>query len=108
MVFVGNMARYALGLPVVRDARPDDGFLDLCILPCRNPIQLIGHSWRTLRRKHIEYPDVIYTHVERVQVTSPTRIPVEIDGEATGWLPLDISTSPQAIRFKLPPRNTWK
>jgi diacylglycerol kinase (ATP) len=103
MVFVGNMARYALGLPVVRDARPDDGLLDLCIMPCSNHLQLIGHSLRTVARRHIEHPGVIYERVTRVQMSSPSRVPYEADGEAAGWLPLDIGIRPAAIRVKVPP-----
>jgi YegS/Rv2252/BmrU family lipid kinase len=103
LVFVGNMARYALGLPVVRDARPDDGLLDLCIFSCRDRRQLIAHSVRTLLRRHIEHPDVRYVRVRQVRVESPQRVPVELDGECAGFLPVEIGVRPAAIRVCLPP-----
>ncbi|HOW71320.1 MAG TPA: diacylglycerol kinase family lipid kinase [Phycisphaerae bacterium] len=103
LVFVGNMARYALGLPVVRDARPDDGLLDLCILPCTNHVQLIGHSLRTLVKRHVERPGVLYERVTRLRATSPSLVPYEADGEAAGCLPLNIEIRPAAIRVKVPP-----
>lgn len=106
MVFVGNMARYALGLPVIRDARPDDGLLDLCIMPCTDHIQLIGHSLRTLAKRHVEHPGVIYERVTRIRATSPDRVPYETDGEAAGWLPIEIGIQPAAIRVKVPPVAT--
>jgi len=102
MVFVGNMARYALGLPVVRDARPDDGLLDLVILACHTRRQLVGHSIRTLRRTHIEHPGVCYRRVTRLHVESPAEVPLEIDGEAAGWLPLDLTVRPGAMRVRVP------
>lgn len=103
LVFVGNIARYALGLPVVRDARPDDGQLDLCIMPCTSQFRLIGHSLRTLAKRHVKHPGVIYARVTQIQVTSPSRVPYQADGEAGGWLPLEIGVWPAAIRVKVPP-----
>lgn len=103
MVFVGNLARYALGLPVVRDARPDDGYLDLLILPCANILQLIAHSLRTLARTHVEHPDTVYQRVRNVRVESDHPVPVELDGDAFGHVPLEISIRPAAINLLIPP-----
>jgi len=103
MLFVGNLARYSLGLPVVRDAQPDDGLLDLSIMACQNKRQLIGHSIRTLRRTHIEHPSVCYRRITCLRVESPTPVPIEIDGEAAGWLPLELAVRVGAIRVRVPP-----
>ena len=103
MIFVGNMARYSLGLGVVRDAQPDDGLLDLSIMACRNQLQLIGHSLRTLCRTHIEHRSVCYRRITRLHVESPAPVPIQTDGEAAGWLPLDISVRAGAIRVRVPP-----
>jgi YegS/Rv2252/BmrU family lipid kinase len=103
LVFVGNMARYALGLPVVRDAIPDDGRLDLLILPCDHQIGLLGHSIRTLLRMHVGYKGVVYERVERARVSSTENVPFELDGEAAGVLPLEVNVQPAAIRVLVPP-----
>ncbi len=103
LVFVGNMDQYALGLPVVRDAIPDDGLLDLLILPCAHQTTLIGHSIRTLRRRHVEHPGVIYRRVRRVTVQSTAVVPVELDGDAGGHLPLEAHVLPGAVRALVPP-----
>jgi len=68
LVFVGNLARYALGLPVVRDARPDDGRLDLCVLPCHGRAGLLGHSLRTMLRTHVEHRSARYTQVRSIRI----------------------------------------
>ncbi len=105
MVFLGNMARYALGLPVVRDARPDDGLLDLCIFSCRDRRQLIAHSLRTVLKKHIEHPDVRYARVRQVRIESAEAVPIELDGDPGGTLPLDVSIRAAAVRVRVPPAD---
>ncbi|HOA73004.1 MAG TPA: diacylglycerol kinase family protein [Phycisphaerae bacterium] len=103
MAFVGNMSRYSLGLPVVRDARPDDGLLDLLVLPCRNQIQLLGHSLRTLLACHVEYGGARYLRFTRLRIESVDPVPVEMDGDLAGALPLDIRVEPAALSVRLPP-----
>lgn len=102
MVLVGNLPEYAVGLPVIRDAVPDDGQLDLCVFSCRNKLDLIGHSVRTLLRTHVEHHGVHYRHVTRVRIESPKCVPVELDGDAAGALPLDIRIRPGALRVLMP------
>jgi YegS/Rv2252/BmrU family lipid kinase len=108
LVFVGNMAQYALGLPVVRDAVADDGLLDLLILPCDHQRVLLGHSVRTLMRRHIEHPGVVYRRVRSVRVCSPQVVPLELDGDAAGNLPLEAHVLPGAIRALVPPPDVRK
>lgn len=106
MVFIGNMSRYAMGLPVVRDARPDDGLLDLCIYSCHSRRQLVAHSIRTVFRRHVEHPDVRYARVKQVRVESPVAVPLELDGEAAGFVPLEATVRPGAVRVRVPPPST--
>ena len=138
MVFVGNMSRYSLGLRVIRDAVPNDGLLDVVAMDCRNHLQLIGHSLRTLVRRHVEHPAVSYVRATQVRVTAAGQVsraskslsqnhcgtgvspadfscfgigskssdvPVEIDGEFAGHLPLEIIVQPQALRVLIPQRG---
>jgi len=103
LVFVGNMARYALGLPVIRDAVPTDGLLDLCILVCSGRAGLIGHSLRTLLARHIEHPAVRYKRIHRARIESAAAVPVEIDGDPGGMLPVDVEVRPGAVKVLLNP-----
>ncbi len=102
LVFIGNMPRYALGLPVVRDALPSDGLLDVCVFPCRSRTALIGHSLRTLLRRHVERGGVWYRRATTVRVESDGTVPVELDGEVGGFLPIDVSIRPRAVRLLVP------
>jgi len=102
MIFVGNMARYSLGLPVVRDARPDDGLLDLCIMECAGVTRLVGHALRTVLARHVEHPAVRYTRVTQVRVESAAAVPVEIDGDYAGGLPVEVSIQPASLWVLVP------
>jgi diacylglycerol kinase family enzyme len=110
MVFLGNMSRYALGLPVVRDARPDDGLLDLCIFTCRDRWQLIGHSLRTVLKRHVEHPDVRYARIRQVRIESADPVfarsagpvPIQMDGDPAGFLPLEVTVLPAAVHVRVP------
>jgi len=103
MVFVGNLPRYSLGLRVVRDARCDDGLLDLCIMPCRGHVGLIAHSTRAVFRRHIERGGVRYFRLQHIRVESDERVPVQLDGEATGQLPVTFTIQPGALQLLVPP-----
>lgn len=106
LIFVGNGPRYSLGLRVVRDARPDDGLLDLCIFPCTGRLQLVGHSLRTLVRRHLEHGGVRYTRLGHIRIESPELVPVQLDGEAAGFLPLEVTIRPGALHLLVPPGSS--
>lgn len=103
MVFVGNIRRYSLGLRVVRDAVHDDGLLDMCIFPCRTRRQLVGHSLRTLARRQVDHGGVRYFRFKHARIESDVRVPLQLDGEAAGFLPVDFSIRPGAIHLLVPP-----
>jgi len=104
MVFVGNMARYALGLRLTRDAVEDDGLLDLVAMRCTGWAELISHAIRTLRCTHLEHPTVVHRRMTRLRIESEEpSVPIQIDGEYAGFLPLEISIRPGVLRVKVPP-----
>ncbi len=108
MIFLGNIWRYSLGLPVVRDAIWDDGWLDVLILPCRTRVDLIGHSIRALLWRHIEHPSVVYRRVRRVRISSDEEVPVQFDGDNAGFLPVEVEIDPLAVALRVPPRRHRK
>ena len=105
LVFVGNIPRYAIGLQILREARWDDGKLDLCIMRCSHQGPLIGHAFWTFLNWHVEHPWVIYRQVERVRLESSEPLPMQCDGDPAGNLPADIEIIPAAVRFIVPPET---
>jgi diacylglycerol kinase (ATP) len=103
MVFVGNVPRYALGLCICRDARVDDGLLDLVVFKCRNYFELIRHSFWTLMRKHVGHPRVVYRQVRQVEVRAERPVALQVDGDDFGQLPARFSMPGHRIKLLVHP-----
>jgi YegS/Rv2252/BmrU family lipid kinase len=99
LVFVGVIARYAVGLRILSEARYDDGLLDVCVIPCRSRASLLRQAVRVLLRRHRGRGGVVYRQCRRVRISSPKQVPVELDGELAGSLPAACSILPGAARF---------
>lgn len=102
LAFVGNMSEYAMRLPVVRDALPDDGLLDLVIMPCHGRWGLLKHSFWTVLGKNVEQAGLIYRRIKRVRIDSPNEVPIEVDGDAFGHLPIEVEIVPRSLNVKVP------
>lgn len=100
MAFVGIISRYSLGMRLLGSARYDDGLLDLCVLPCKGRWELIDHAARVVRGVHRDRTGVVYRQVREVRITSGQEaVPVEIDGDVGGHLPIHCTVAPGAARF---------
>lgn len=104
IAFVGNLARYAMGLHILQKARCDDGLLDVCVYACSRRSRLLVHSWWTLLGRHLRSAAVVYRQARRVCIESDARVPVECDGDAAGTLPVDVRILPERVTLLLPPQ----
>lgn len=102
LVFIGNLARYSVGLRILRQARPDDGRLDLCIYRCRWQWPLLRHAWRTMLGCHVGRPDVIYRQCTTIRVSGPSGLTLQTDGDPAGSLPAEFSILPRRALFLVP------
>lgn len=104
VAFVGNIREYGTGFPMLPLARPDDGFLDICCVPCRNVLEGAKMFLAAAAGEHLQQEGVIYTKGRHVRIESPTgrRVPVQIDGDAAGHLPLEIDMLPEQLGFIVP------
>jgi YegS/Rv2252/BmrU family lipid kinase len=105
MVFVGNFPRYSIHLKIVRDAIPNDGFLDLCVMPCDWNGAVLRHAVNALLRRHLEREDVIYQRCKTIRLESTEEVFLELDGDRGGRLPVDFQIVPQAITLLRPPAH---
>ena len=104
LVFVGNTARYAVGLRILRDACFDDGLLDLCIYPCHWQGQLVLHSLTTMLQIHPEWRSVIYRRCRNIVISSGEKpLRMQIDGDPGGFLPARIEVCPGALNVLMWP-----
>jgi YegS/Rv2252/BmrU family lipid kinase len=103
-VLVGNLGRLQGGLPVMPDARPDDGLLDVAVLQTRTVADWLALAVRVLLRRRRKDPQLELFQARRVEVSCDRPQPVERDGD-----PLDtprdhlvIEVVPRALTLCVP------
>jgi diacylglycerol kinase (ATP) len=105
VVFVGNVQEYGTGFPFLPLARPDDGLLDICAMPCSNIVEAARLVLLAAAGEHIHEEGVVYVKGKHVKIDSLNRragVPVQIDGDAAGHTPVDISLMPVRMRLIVP------
>ncbi len=104
MAFIGNISRYAVGLRICRDARQDDGLLDLVVFNCRKQTTLMLHAAWTLLRRHPLKGNVVYRQFKRLRIESDgSSVPTQVDGDVGPSTPLDIEVLDSRVNLLLPP-----
>jgi YegS/Rv2252/BmrU family lipid kinase len=103
-VLVGNLGRLQGGLPVMPDARPDDGLLDVAVLQTGTVADWLALAVRVLLRRRRKDPQLEAFQARRVEIDCDRPQPVERDGD-----PLDtprdhlvIEVVPRALTLCVP------
>ena len=99
---IGNVKEYGTGFPILTDARPDDGLLDICIMPCHNRGEMMELLMLTTTGEHVLREDVQYMKGRHVQVESVVPVPVQIDGDSAGYTPLEVDLLAGKVGFLVP------
>ncbi len=108
LAFIGNISRYAVGLRICRDARIDDGLLDLVIFSCKRQTGLVLHAAWTLLRMHPLKGNVIYRRVRDVHIETDRPVATQVDGDMGPPTPVDVSVLPTRIQLLIPqPVSPW-
>lgn len=102
LAFVGNISRYAVGLRICRDARFDDGLLDLVVFGCREQGSLMAHAAWTLLRLHPLKGDVLYRRLKTCRIETQRPTASQVDGDLGPSTPLDISVAPEKLTLLIP------
>ena len=109
LAFIGNISRYAVGLRICRDARYDDGLLDLVVFGCRAQTNLLLHAGWTLLRMHPLKGDVVYRQFKHLRVESDDGVPSQVDGDVGPDTPIEVQVLPRRVKLFVPPprRHFW-
>ena len=83
-VLIGNLGRLQGGLPVMPDARPDDGLLDVAVLQTRTVLDWLALAVRVLTRRRDKDPQLEVFQARRVEIRCDRPQPVERDGDPAG------------------------
>ncbi len=80
-VLVGNVGRLQGGLPVLPDARGDDGLLDIAVLAPRRLRDWAGLGTRIVLRRRPRPEQLETWRADRVEVRAGRPLPVQLDGD---------------------------
>ena len=100
--FVFNVPRYAMNLPIVPDADPRDGQLDLCTFRGGNLIRGLFYLLAVFLRQHRGWKYSHFQRFERVTIEADDQVPYQLDGDPGGVLPLSIEVMPKFLKVLVP------
>jgi YegS/Rv2252/BmrU family lipid kinase len=99
LAFIGNIREYGTGFPILPFARPDDGLLDICVLPCKSRAELIQLFLSAITGEHVRADGAVYMKCKKARIESDGAVPVQIDGDPGGHTPVEVELLEEKIRF---------
>jgi diacylglycerol kinase (ATP) len=104
-LIVGNVGWLRGGLPLLPDARPDDGVLDAVVLIAGGPIRWLAVAADVLLRRSA-HGGIYRVQFSELQVTLDQEQPWELDGEVMGSTrQLTVVAQPAALLLRMPPES---
>jgi YegS/Rv2252/BmrU family lipid kinase len=101
-VLIANVGRLQGGIPLLPDARPDDGFLDVAVLTPHKLGHWLWLAWGVLRRRPV-VPRMETFRATRVDVSSDRDQQRELDGDVIEpGRSLSVSIKPRALCLCVP------
>lgn len=101
-VLVGNGRFYGGPFVLFKEARHDDGFLDVLVFQNQSYWDLIRYFQAIAFGNHSQLPDVEYFQTREMLAYSDHDVPIELDGEFSGVLPCRFSFSPHKLQVLVP------
>jgi diacylglycerol kinase family enzyme len=105
-IVVANCQYYGGGMWVAPGARPDDGLFDVIVEGSIGKVRGLLKAPKLYKGTHFK-DRYLRSKLEllrgtRVDVDSPDRVLVQLDGEVVGWLPARFEIVPGALRIMVP------
>ena len=101
-VVAGNMKFYGGRLSVTPYADFLKDQLDVCVFKGKGTFNMIRYTWGVMRGKHLKFEDVEYVTAKTVRITSAKKTYIQIDGDACGILPAELSKTGECLWVVLP------
>ncbi len=102
-VLIGNGRLYGGPFPVFTDARIDDGLLDVVVFKNLGYLDIARYLHGIAFGSHLRLRDVDYFRTERLTVScEDAAVPVEVDGEVMGSVPVNFYFHPKRLRVLAP------
>jgi YegS/Rv2252/BmrU family lipid kinase len=107
-LLVGNGRHYGGPVVLFKDARLDDGLLDVVLFKNQSHWDVVRYLHAIAFGAHAELPDVEYFQTKGLKVSSDTEVPVELDGEIAGTVPFEFGFAQRKLRVLAPPVDKRK
>lgn len=108
-VYEGNLSMFLLGMTnsiggfeqIMPDAELSDGLFQLIVVKPSDPVTLLKLMVQALNGRHVDNPDIIYTKTTKlkVELLEDKEVPVNLDGEIGGNLPMEFENLQQRLEF---------
>jgi diacylglycerol kinase (ATP) len=102
LILVSNIKQYVGVLNVAREARMDDGLLDVFVFKGLGFTYAVRHLLKVVSQRYLQDPQVIHRQVRRIEVRTEWAIPVQVDGDPIGTTPVTLKVAPLALRVLVP------
>jgi diacylglycerol kinase (ATP) len=102
LIMIGNAASYAWDIRFTSQARLDDGYLDICLMPFENKLVSIQQILQILTGQHVERGIARYWKTQGVRIESDPPVPVQLDGDEWARTPIEVSLLPGALHVLAP------
>jgi YegS/Rv2252/BmrU family lipid kinase len=102
LIVVGNASYYAYELNIAPDARMDDGLLDVCIFAEHGAFERLTQIGALFAGQHTKQANVRYFRTRHLRIDAAPPVHVQLDGDAMGSSPVDISVLPSALTVVVP------
>jgi diacylglycerol kinase family enzyme len=104
LVAVANGRFFGGGMQIAPEANPRDGLLDVVLITAMTRLQVLRKIHTIYKGRHIGLPWVKTARATNVEISAPTGVPVETDGEEAGLTDARFRIVPDALSVLLPPR----
>ena len=101
-VLIGNGRYYGGPFLVFPEARIDDGLLDVLIFKNLGYLDIVRYLHGVILGTHVNLNDVDYFRAASLTVSSDEPVPVEVDGEVIGAVPVTFGFHPRRLRVFAP------
>ena len=107
-VLIGNGRLYGGPFTVFTGAKIDDGLLDVLVFKNLGYLDIARYLHAIAFQSHARLPDVEYFRTAELSVSGagPGPIPVEVDGEVIGAVPVEFRFHPKRLRVLAPEPKT--
>jgi diacylglycerol kinase (ATP) len=102
LVLIGNGRFYGGKYRVFAQADLRDGLMDVCVFPKANWVAIVRCLGMFFAGRDLPANVAKCFRVETLMLSSPTKTPLEVDGESIGHLPATLSIERQRLRVICP------